>query len=85
MTRNAVPVLLADVVERADVRMSQLRDRARLAIEAFAELRIGRERFGRILIATVRSSRVSRALYTSPMPPAPRGERISYGPRRVPE
>ena len=39
---------------------------------------------GRTLIATPRSSRVSRARYTSPIPPAPSGERISYGPRRVP-
>ena len=44
MTRNAVPVLLADVVQRADVRMRELRDRARLAIEALAELRVGGER-----------------------------------------
>src|SRR5262245_35378651 len=35
-------------------------------------------------MATVRSRRVSRALYTSPIPPAPSGARISYGPRRVP-
>ena len=35
-------------------------------------------------MATVRSRRVSRALYTSPMPPAPMAERISYGPRRAP-
>src|SRR5215813_14709792 len=34
--------------------------------------------------ATMRSSRLSRALYTSPMPPAPRDARTSYGPRRVP-
>src|SRR5438094_4453410 len=40
---------------------------------------------GRILIATARSSRVSRARYTSPIPPAPIGATISYGPRRVPE
>ena len=39
---------------------------------------------GRTLIATVRSSRVSRALYTSPMPPAPSSDRISYAPRRTP-
>src|SRR5437764_9940436 len=39
---------------------------------------------GRTLIATLRSSRVSRALKTSPIPPAPMGERTSYGPRRVP-
>ena len=39
---------------------------------------------GRTLIATSRSSRVSRARYTSPMPPAPRAETISYGPKRAP-
>src|SRR6266542_1994614 len=39
---------------------------------------------GRTLIATVRSRRVSRARYTSPIPPAPRGERTSYGPSRLP-
>src|SRR5262252_3691453 len=36
--------------------------------------------FGRIFRATMRSSRVSVARYTSPMPPAPRGETTSYGP-----
>src|SRR3954470_23685739 len=40
---------------------------------------------GRTLMATVRSRRVSRAFQTSPIPPAPRGETISYGPRRVPD
>src|SRR5580704_8706206 len=40
---------------------------------------------GRILIATVRSRRVSIARYTSPMPPAPNGETTSYGPSFVPE
>src|SRR5262245_13542353 len=39
---------------------------------------------GRTLTATVRSRRVSRALYTSPMPPAPIGDRTSYGPSREP-
>src|ERR1700688_1861652 len=39
---------------------------------------------GRILIATERSRRVSRARYTSPIPPAPRGDSISYGPSLVP-
>ena len=39
---------------------------------------------GRILMATLRSSRVSRAFQTSPIPPAPTRETISYGPRRVP-
>src|SRR6187397_2123780 len=36
-------------------------------------------------MATSRSRRVSRAFHTSPMPPAPRAERISYGPTRVPD
>src|SRR5688500_6806685 len=35
-------------------------------------------------MATLRSSRVSRARYTSPIPPAPSAERISYDARRVP-
>ena len=34
--------------------------------------------------ASARSGRGSRALYTSPMPPAPRAETISYGPSRTP-
>src|SRR5262245_24432439 len=37
-----------------------------------------------ILRAMSRPSFVSRARYTSPMPPAPRGSRISYEPSRVP-
>src|SRR5271170_3200984 len=36
------------------------------------------------LIATMRLRRVSRAFHTSPIPPAPRGERSSYGPSLVP-
>src|SRR4051812_13532873 len=36
------------------------------------------------LIATIRWRRVSRALYTSPIPPTPMGSSISYGPRRAP-
>src|ERR1700720_4549659 len=39
---------------------------------------------GRILMATERSKRVSRARYTSPMPPAPRAATISYAPSLVP-
>jgi hypothetical protein len=39
---------------------------------------------GRILIANERSSRVSWARYPSPIPPAPRGARISCGPNLVP-
>src|SRR5882762_4154399 len=40
---------------------------------------------GKILMATVRSSLVSRARYTSPIPPAPSGDSISYGPSLLPE
>src|SRR5215472_2846771 len=40
---------------------------------------------GRTLTATSRPRRVSRARYTSPIPPAPSGESISYGPSLVPE
>jgi len=39
---------------------------------------------GRILIATWRSRFLSRAWYTSPIPPTPNGSRISYGPRDSP-
>src|SRR5215475_12948662 len=38
---------------------------------------------GRTLIATSRPRRVSRARYTSPIPPAPMGAMISYGPSLV--
>src|SRR5262245_26737589 len=39
---------------------------------------------GRTLIATSRESRESLARQTSPIPPAPSGATISYGPRRDP-
>src|SRR5258706_4100954 len=39
---------------------------------------------GRPLMAPSRPSRGSLALQTSPIPPDPSGERISYGPRRLP-
>src|ERR1700741_2030665 len=38
----------------------------------------------RILIATMRLSRASRARYTSPIPPAPNAPTISYDPSLVP-
>src|SRR5882724_10123043 len=40
---------------------------------------------GRSFSATSRPSLVSRARYTSPIPPAPSGATISYGPSFVPE
>jgi hypothetical protein len=54
--------LFAHVIQRADVRMIERRDRARLAIEALTELRISREALWKDLMATVRSRRVSRAV-----------------------
>ena len=38
--------MLPDVVERADVRVGQARDRACFAVEPFAELRVSRQRVG---------------------------------------
>jgi hypothetical protein len=67
-------VLFADVVKDADIRVIQAGDGAGLAFEAGADVAMY---FGRTLTATVRSRRVSRAFHTSPIPPAPRGERIS--------
>jgi hypothetical protein len=59
---DARAVVSADVVQRADVRVGELRDGAGFAIEPIAELRIRGEVALRTLIATVRSSRVSVAL-----------------------
>src|SRR5476649_97443 len=49
-----------------------------------AELALGTQSPRKTLMATTRFRRLSRALYTSPMPPAPSGVRISYGPSFVP-
>ena len=55
-------VLIADVVERADVGVGELRDRLRLPLEPLARFREEERCAGSTLIATVLSSRVSRAL-----------------------
>ena len=60
-------VIRPHIVERADVRVIQSRNRA--ASRSKRSLNFSFE----VLIATVRSSRVSRAFHTSPFPPAPRG------------
>ena len=73
-------ILFADIVERADVWMIQRRDPREPPVRIVHADPRGRS----TLIATVRSRRVSRALYTSPMPPAPSGARVSYGPKRTP-
>ena len=40
-----MPSVLADVVQRADMRVIELRNRPRLAVESITKLRIGRQRF----------------------------------------
>jgi hypothetical protein len=52
----------ADIVDGADVRMRQRRNRPRLALESRAAVRIAAKSAGSTFTATVRSSRVSRAL-----------------------
>lgn len=60
--RRSGLALSPDVVQRADVRMRELRDRLCLPLEALPEFGRRAERYEEsTLIATVRSSRVSRA------------------------
>ena len=55
--------MLADVIERADVRMIELRDRAGFPVEALTELRIRREGFGQDFDCDVAiQPRVARAI-----------------------
>ena len=69
---------LADVINRANIGMIQRRSGLCLSLETLSRgLRCkGR---GRILTATWRCNRVSRALYTSPMPPLPMAEKFRTG------
>ena len=55
------PAVVADVVNRADVRMGKLRKRPDLPLEALVQLGEEATPSGRTLIATSRSSRESRA------------------------
>jgi hypothetical protein len=55
-----------------------------LAREPRFHFRVAGEMYGKDFDATLRFRCVSRALYTSPWPPAPM-ERISYGPSFAPE
>ena len=69
-------VVGANVIERADVGRS-CRDRTSLACKPFGEM------LGGSLDGTVRFRRVSRAMYTWPIPPAPIRPRISVGSQLV--
>ena len=69
----------ADVVDAADVGMVERSDGASLALEALLEFWIVGDVFGRTLIATVRSSRVSRACRPRPSRPLRSGQRFHTG------
>jgi hypothetical protein len=69
-------VVRANVMDSQDVRMVQRRNRARFLFETPQPVGIIRQPSGSTLIATSRPSRVSRARYTSPMPPAPSEQRF---------
>ena len=64
-------VVLADLVELADVRVVDARRGPRLAPEALARRLVAAPSDDIVLSATVRSSRSSRAAYTTPIPPSP--------------
>ena len=72
-------------MNRDDVRMIERRGGLRLLHEAAAAVLVRDAVGGSTLMATSRSSRGSRARYTSPMPPAPISESTSYGPSFEPE
>jgi hypothetical protein len=59
-----------------NVAVCQLRDGAGLAVEA-RKWGTAANESGSTLTATMRSSRVSRALYTSPIPPLPSKDKLS--------
>jgi len=68
---------MADVIQGADVGMVEAGDGTSLAFESLPQIRIAGQFRGQDLDCTVRLRRVSRALYTSPMPPAPSALTIS--------
>ena len=79
-----VPPVVLQAIDLRDVRMVQRREDFGLALEARERSGSCAKSSGRTLRATSRLSFVSRARYTSPMPPAPIGAMTSYSPRRVP-
>ena len=75
---------VVNAVDRADVLVIQRGEQLRFALESRQAIGVAREGLGQTLIATSRPSVVSRARYTSPMPPDPRRPVISNVPIRVP-
>jgi serine/threonine protein kinase len=86
---NILAVFEMGTYERAPYLVSELLEgstlREQLVRGPFTVRSGSLESPGSTLIATSRFSRKSRARYTSPMAPAPRGERISYCPSIMPE
>ena len=80
--RRMVGIL--DPVDRGDVGMIQRREQFRLALKARDAIGIAADGLGQDLDRDVALQLVSRARYTSPMPPAPIASRISNAPNRVP-
>ncbi len=69
-------ILFTDVVDGADVGMVERRSGACLALESLAQLPVVGVRFRQELQRDERPRRVSWALYTTPMPPAPSFSRM---------
>jgi hypothetical protein len=67
----------ANVVQPTDMWMIEHGNRASFAFEPLSSCGIGGKMPGQNLDATMRSRRVSRALLTSPIPPAPISRTIS--------
>ena len=84
MTRARMSPRFLKAVDIGDVRMVERREGLRFACETCEAVRVAVNGVPQDLDRNVSISLVSRARYTSPMPPAPIGATISYGPRRVP-
>ena len=83
---KGLPMMGPDVEHRNDIRVIEGGRRAGFLLEAREAIGIGTERTAeRTFTATSRCKRVSRARYTSPMPPEPRWPITSYAPSRSPE
>ena len=78
-------VRLFDAEEAADVRVVQRGQRLCFPMESCDAVRVGRERRGQDLDRDTPIEPRVEGQYTSPMPPAPSAEMISYGPIRTPE
>ena len=71
VTTRSRPDAFFKPVDARDVEMVQRREGLGFALEARESIRVVHERLGQDLIATSRSSFVSRARKTCPMPPSP--------------